>query len=181
MTRVALPDQVRSQTRTGLPLDASALRDVFARLPGGVSVVTTLDDGTPCGMTVSAVCSVSVDPPLVLVCVANESSTLRCLLGHERFAINVLRDRHADLAGDFARPASDKTGRFRRLPYSLVDDVPVLLDALAWLTCQVQATYPGGDHTIVVGRVHAVAHAAGEPLVWHGRRYWTLSSHLRDS
>ena len=178
MTRVALPDRVGKGGHgppDGVTLDASSLRDVFAHLPGGVSVVTTLDDNGPCGMTVSAVCSVSVDPPLVLVCVSNESNTLRCLLRHGKFAVNVLRDRHAGLAGEFARPAGDKAGRFRRIPYGLVDDVPVLHDALAWLTCCVQAAYPGGDHTIVVGRVCATEHAAGEPLVWHDRRYWTLS------
>jgi 3-hydroxy-9,10-secoandrosta-1,3,5(10)-triene-9,17-dione monooxygenase reductase component len=149
-------------------------RDTFARLPAGVSLVTTCGEGGPYGMTASAVCCLSLEPPLVLVCLANRSTTLRRVHRHRRFAVNVLRDRHTHIADEFARPATDKPRRFASMAHRIVNDVPVLDDALAWLTCRIEATYPGGDHTIVVGRICARGPGVGEPLVWHDRRYRTL-------
>jgi flavin reductase (DIM6/NTAB) family NADH-FMN oxidoreductase RutF len=92
------------------------------------------------------VSSVSLDPPLVLVCLAHTSHTLAALRGHGGFAINVLAGEHADLAVQFARPAT-----------AAADDGPVVPGALAVLECDLHDILPGGDHAIVLGRVVATA------------------------
>jgi 3-hydroxy-9,10-secoandrosta-1,3,5(10)-triene-9,17-dione monooxygenase reductase component len=170
-----------STTTSVTGCDGTALRSVFAHVPAGVSLLTTMSDAGPFAMTASSVCCLSLEPPLVLACLDNRSSTLRWLGQCRRFGVSLLRDRHADLADTFAQPAADKSSLMRRHPHRIVDGVPVLDDALAWLTCRIRHLYPGGDHTIVIGQVHALGHGAGEPLVHHGRRYRSLAPALTDS
>ncbi|MBQ0826563.1 flavin reductase family protein [Streptomyces tagetis] len=146
-------------------------RDAFARLPAGVSVLTTFTPEGPCGMTASAVCSLSLDPPLALVAVARTSQTLAGILAGGSFGINVLHADQAALAERFARPASRPADRFAGVAHDRIARVPVLRHALAWLACDLQAAYPGGDHTILTGLVRATGHTIGTPLVWHERRF----------
>jgi flavin reductase (DIM6/NTAB) family NADH-FMN oxidoreductase RutF len=156
-------------------LDPAALfRSVFAQLPCGVSVVTTLTPHGPRGLTASSVCSVSLDPLLLLVCINNRSQTLSALLESDRFAVNILRREQTDLSARFA--AAHCADRFQGLGHEVVDEAPVLSDALAWLTCRVEQALPGGDHTVVIGRVTSLrGSAGGEPLVWHAGRYRALA------
>lgn len=149
------------------------LKQAFAAVPTGVSVITTAGPGGPHGMTASALCSVSIDPLLVLVCIDNRSQTLGALLGNRTFAINVLRAGHASVSADFASRRSPEE-KFSRVAYRLEKGSPVLDDALAWLTCDVHDTVPGGDHTIVLGAVTGIDVGTGEPLVRHGGRYRRL-------
>ncbi len=158
---------------TGTEAGPDRLRQAFAAVPTGVSVITTAGDGGPRGMTASAVCCVSLDPLLVLVCIANRSQTLEHILENGTFAVNVLRDSQSAVSSTFAGRAA-ATEKFASVSYRLVDGSPVLDDALAWVTCDVHATAPGGDHTIVVGRVSSVDARCGEPLVRHGGRYRRL-------
>jgi flavin reductase (DIM6/NTAB) family NADH-FMN oxidoreductase RutF len=162
-------DATRVDTDDGTRL----YRSVLAELPKGVTIVATQGDDGPAGATASAVSSLSLDPPLVLVSLARHSRTLHHLLRHGRFSINVLRDRHRQLAESFAgrQPHQD---RFATVPYHIDHDTPVLDDALAWVTCGVHATYPGGDHVIVVGAVTWMHRGRGEPLVWHRGTYRAL-------
>ena len=157
------------------------VRDVFARIPAAVNLVTTMTAAGPSGMTASSVCCLSLNPPLVLVCVDNRSRTLRGLRQCRRFGVNLLQDRHAELADDFARPNVDKASRLRQTPHHLVGEVVVLDDALAWLVCRLCDTYPGGDHTIVVGEVETLGHRTGQPLVRHDRRYRPLAPILANA
>ncbi|GAA1266406.1 hypothetical protein GCM10009609_31960 [Pseudonocardia aurantiaca] len=122
-------------------------------------------------MTASAVCSLSLDPLLLLVCIDNRSGTLATLLDCGRFAVNILRDRHGEVAEAFTGPGP----RFAGLAHSYADGLPVLDDALAWLSCRVHAAHPEGDHTIVVGAVTATGRSHGEPLVWHAGSYRSLA------
>jgi flavin reductase (DIM6/NTAB) family NADH-FMN oxidoreductase RutF len=123
------------------------LRGAMSRFATGVTVVSSYaQDGAPVGTTASAVTSVSLEPPLVLVCLAHESHTLAALREHGGFAINVLAGEHAALAAEFARPAVAAAG-----------DGPVVPDALAVLECDLHDILPGGDHAIVLGRVVATA------------------------
>lgn len=155
---------------------AQAFRDVLAHLPAGVSVITTDGHHGPAGMTASAVCSLSMDPPLVLVCVANRSRTLARLLDHGTFAVNVLRQDQADTARAFADPDTGQHNRFAGVSHRVAADGALILDdALAWLSCAVQETYPGGDHTIVTGRVQDLAHTHSRPLIWYSRRFHSLA------
>ncbi|MCX5582925.1 flavin reductase family protein [Streptomyces erythrochromogenes] len=176
---VALHTPTRDTPATQ-PVTSQAFRDVFAQLPAGVTVVTTSGPGAvePSGMTASAVCSLSLDPLLVLLCLNNHSNTLARLKATGSFAINILRNDQAHWAEQFADSRISQAARFARTPHHHTDGVPVLTEALAWLTCKVAQTHPGGDHTIVTGHVRTLGsgHGAGaEPLVWHSRTFRTLA------
>ena len=159
----------------GTTIGARELRDALGHLPTGVTVVTSLDrDGGPVGTTVSAVCSLSAKPALVLVCLALNSETLRAIHSHGGFAVNVLADDQDIVSTNFARSGDDAT-------WDGVGHVPLgtglakLQGALAVLDCAVHAIYEGGDHEIVIGRV-GETHVGGDearPLVhWRGRYAW---------
>jgi flavin reductase (DIM6/NTAB) family NADH-FMN oxidoreductase RutF len=136
-------------------------------------VLTTTTVRGPTGVTVSAVCSLSLRPLLALACVKTASSTLDAILEHGSFAINVLGAEALDISAAFAHPGTPGE-RFAGVGHRLERGVPVLSAALAWLTCDVHTTYPGGDHTIVVGAVTDLSRVAGDPLVWHDGRYRVL-------
>ncbi len=168
------PDHVDGKDHLD-PNDGLALREAFSRVPAAVTVVTSFGPDGPCGMTASAVCPLSVDPPLLLVCVANGSGTLRHLRGHGRFAVNTLRVEDSGLAKRFAGPPGP---RFAGVAHRVVDAAPILAAALGYFTCSVAQTHPGGDHTIIVGRIRSVALGSGWPLLWHARDYRRLAPTL---
>jgi flavin reductase (DIM6/NTAB) family NADH-FMN oxidoreductase RutF len=142
----------------------------------GVAVVTALDeDGLPVGTTVNAVTSVSLEPPLVLVCLDLASATLRALRDHGAFAINVLAAEQMHLAHGFARRGALKpwnAARHRPGPTG----TPRLEGVVASLECRVEHRLLAGDHEMVVGRVVA-AEAGSEderPLVFYRGAYSSL-------
>ncbi|QFZ24278.1 flavin reductase [Saccharothrix syringae] len=148
----------------------------MARFPTGVAVVTARDEaGEPHGMTVSSFCSVSLEPPLVLVCLARTARSFPVFARRPRFAVSVLRDHHAALAVRFARRGADKFtgGGLRVTPSGAV----VVEDALAVLECAADGTHDGGDHLILVGRVERLALAAqpGPPAVYFDRAFGTVA------
>ncbi len=145
------------------------LRAAVGHFATGVAVVSSVaPDGRPLGSTANAVSSVSLDPPLVLVCLRNESETLAALLGHGHFAVNVLRDDQLEHAQGFARSSSPETWarvEHRRSRH----DLPLLDGALATLQCRLYDLADGGDHKIVIGRVLEVDHPTThvDPLVFY--------------
>jgi 3-hydroxy-9,10-secoandrosta-1,3,5(10)-triene-9,17-dione monooxygenase reductase component len=138
-------------------------RPALACLPTGVTILTTASTDGPIGMTTSAVTSLSLDPPLILACLANQSSTLAHIRAHGAFAVNILAAEHDALADRFAtgRPSD----RFTRITHRTITGLPILHGALAWITCTVTTTHPGGDHTILIGEVTATDHRGGAALV----------------
>ncbi|GAA3245957.1 flavin reductase family protein [Streptomyces labedae] len=156
---------------------AQAFKDLFAQVPTGVTVITTSDtDGTAlAGMTASAVCSLSLDPPLLLVCAANHSRTLAAIRSRGAFAVNILAQEQVQLAQRFADPGLTQADRFAGTSHQRADGLPVLDEALAWLTCRVEHAYPGGDHTILTAAVHSLQHHGGQPLIWHQRTFRSLA------
>jgi flavin reductase (DIM6/NTAB) family NADH-FMN oxidoreductase RutF len=152
-----------------------AFKNVFARLVQGVAVVTTLGPHGPCGMTASSVTSLSLEPPLALVCFANASRTLAAVADSERFAVNVLKYDQREPSSAFARPraAGDE---FALFPFDTRHGVPVLRDTLAWAVCGLQGLVRAGDHTIAIGMVEDAGHDDGEPLLWHQGAYRRLSA-----
>ena len=160
---------------SGHEAPSRALRDTFARLPSGVCVITTDGDLGPHGMTASAVCSLSLDPPLLLVCINEQSATLRAIRAHGDFAVNVLASDQDRTSSVFAGRA-DQAARFAGTAHSQRHGVPVLDGSAAWLVCEVHDLLRGGDHTIVVGRVRAQDRTQREPLVWHGGAYRRLDA-----
>jgi flavin reductase (DIM6/NTAB) family NADH-FMN oxidoreductase RutF len=167
-------------------LDSSVSADEFRHAMGhfatGVTVVTTVGAaGEPVGTTASAVTSLSLDPPLLLVCFDLDSLTLRAIRARDAFVVNVLADRHQHLSVNFARSGESAAWegvQHRPGPTGM----PRIDDSLAVLDCTVEHYLPGGDHEIVVGRVrHATvaADAAGgadgaAPLVFYRGTYTSL-------
>lgn len=152
-------------------MDAQRFRQVVGSYPTGVTVVTGRDaDGAPFGLTVNSFTSVSLDPPLVLVCIDRLASSHDPLVRGRSFVVNVLAREQTALAARFAtEPSAD---RFRDLRWEegpLGD--PVLPGAVAWLACTVGAVHPAGDHSILVGRVEGLDASDREALVFHRGAY----------
>jgi len=166
-------------------ISASRFRQAMGHFASGVAVVTSIgDDGEPVGTTTSAVTSLSLDPPLVLVCFDRASLTLRAIRAHGAFVVNVLAAPQQHLSANFARRglAAVWDGvRHRPGPTGS----PRLDGVLAVLECTVENRLPGGDHEIVVGRVHDVEigdDGAAPLLYWRGS-YLSLrpADRARDS
>jgi len=146
-------------------IDPRAFRDAVGAFATGVTVVTAAGPGGPAGLTTNAFSSLSLDPPLVLVCFDNASRTLPVVREAGRFAVIVLRAGQEDVAAVFAskRVAADK---FAEVTHAEAHGLPVLDGALAWLACDLRDAVAGGDHTIGVGAVTAVHVEDGDPLIF---------------
>lgn len=158
-------------------VDRSAFRDAMARFPSGVAIVTTHDeDGTPYGFTASSFCSVSLDPPLVLVCLATSSRSYPVFARNQRFALSILRTSHVEIAQRFAsKMVSDRFGP-GGFVYTHRGSI-VLEEALAVVECSVHSRYLAGDHVIMVGAVDQVFFAEqGKPVVYFDRGFRALCS-----
>lgn len=158
-----------------MPIDATELRRVMGHFATGVTVVTSVLDGRPCGMTANSVTSVSLDPPLVLFCADLGSETRRGVQQSGGFAINILDERHERISRSFATrgPKSFDGIGFR----TEVTGSPLLDDALAWMDCRVYAEYEGGDHSLVLGLIErADALSEGSPLIFYRGGYHTLGA-----
>ena len=148
----------------GVGVDQTAFREAIAHFATGVTVITTTHGGKPAGMTASAVASLSLDPPMLLVCVNNRVPTHRALERSRRFGVNVLGEGDEDLALRFARPAADK---FSGLGGGLQHDVPLLGCAIARFVCDVRERLPGGDHSIFIGEIRHCEHVRSRrPLLY---------------
>jgi len=148
-----------------MPIDKQEFRRVLGHFAAGVTVVTTLgDDGAPYGLTATAFTSVSLDPPLVLVCVDKKSESHPHFHTSKVFAVNFLTVDQEHLSRRFAVSGGDKFGdlTLRRG----VTGAPVLPGVLGHLECKTTEIIEGGDHTIFVGRVESADAAEGEPLLY---------------
>ena len=145
-------------------------RHVLSHFASGVTVVTTTDSDTrPAGLTASAFTSVSLDPPLILVCVDHKSQTYPALLERGRFAVNILTADQSDLSKRFASTRLDKFTDVRF--HASESGLPLLDDALAFLECSTVNTHVEGDHTIFVGLVERAGTGSGDPLLYFRGRY----------
>jgi flavin reductase ActVB len=150
-------------------------RNVLGRFASGVTVITAVDgDGAPQGMTVSAFSSVSLEPPLVLVCIADDATMAPVMAQASAFGVHILGSTHEALSRRFASQAAD---RFTDVAHTVgALGAPQLTEALAWLQCRIVARHPAGDHMIVVGQVEAAGTEDGSPLLYFRGRYATLST-----
>lgn len=129
-------------------------RRVAGHFPSGVVVVTSADEnsGEMHGVTISAFSSLSLDPPLILVCLTRASQSHDFLTSREHFAVNILARRQTPVAERFAGRAPLVSGAFDGVPYSQgIRGVPLIRGAVGWFECRRVDTHPGGDHSIVVG------------------------------
>ena len=149
----------------------------MGRLPTGVTVVTATGPDGPAGATANAVCSLSIEPKLMLACLDRGSRTLLAVQAANQFGISVLHAGQEEVARAFATkaPVADKwTG----VSWSERDGIPAIDDALGWVACELRDVIAGGDHVIVTGEVTALAMGSGDPLVFHGGEYRPLGATL---
>ena len=122
-------------------------------------------------MTANAVCSLSLDPLLALVCFANGARTLKVVRQTRRFGVNVLASGQEDLARLFASKAPEAE-KFAGVQHAVHDGIPVIEGTLAWVGCTLERLVPGGDHTIGIGAVTAAERATeAPPLIWYRGEY----------
>ena len=147
-----------------MAVDKLQFRDVVGRFAAGVTVVTTVDgQARPYGLTVTAFCSVSLEPPLVLVCVDKGAETYPHFAASGRFAVNFLAADQRDLSQRFATSGGDKFAGVAWRPGRL--GLPLLAGTVGVVECRIVHAYAGGDHTIYVGEVERAEGADRPPLL----------------
>src|SRR6478609_3337841 len=153
-------------------VDAADFRHVIGHFTSGVAVITTHHDGHAHGMTASAVCSLSLEPPMLLVCASLRAPTQAAILAAGAFAVNILGEGQDRIATRFAGPHPDKfegidvqTGRL---------GLPLLAGALGRIECEVAGSVVGGTHRVFLGAVRAAEVEAGTPLAYFRGRFGRL-------
>jgi flavin reductase (DIM6/NTAB) family NADH-FMN oxidoreductase RutF len=156
-----------------MTIDQHAFRAVLGRFSSGVTVVTLVDaEGIDCGMTVSAFCSVSLDPPLVLICVDHAASIHASMSEAEDFTVNILSEGQEALARRFADPESD---RFDGIGFTRGGNGTAILgDVLGYVQCKVATRYSTGDHDVIIGEVEEASASEGRPLLYYRGGYAQL-------
>jgi len=157
-------------------IDPATFRSVLGRFPSGVTVVTARDDQHhDHGMTVSAFCSLSLEPPLVLICIEKSASLHNVLAAGNtasRFAVNILEAGQEEIARRFSEEYPD---RFEGVGFTRgTTGAPIIEDCLAVVECELESRHPAGDHTIVIGAVIASATREGSPLLYYRGGYAAL-------
>jgi flavin reductase (DIM6/NTAB) family NADH-FMN oxidoreductase RutF len=146
-------------------------RAAMGRFPSGVTIVTAFDGDAPVGTTVNAFCSVSLDPPLLLICLDHSNPALRPIEATGRFGVNFLTHAHSELARLFGRdPDAD---RFSSVPFQAApDEAPHIIGANVFIACHLEQAHGAGDHRILVGRGARIDHCGAEPpLLYHKGRF----------
>ena len=152
--------------------------DQFRQIAGqwltGVAVVTSMEStGEPCGMTMSSVTSLSLDPPMFLICMDQRARSLAAIQHSGSVCINYLGESQRDIAVSFSRPGED---RFGAVTFSLGETgAPIIDGVIAYVECRLRAVHPGGDHCIVIGDAVGGAFQGGRPLAYFSGRYRTLA------
>ncbi len=168
---------VEMATLNDAPIDPIALRRAFGTFVTGVTVITTRDvDGSPRGMTANSFTSVSLDPALLLVCVAKSASSYRAFTDAGCFAVNILHERQVDVSNVFASKSPDK---FQSVNHDRAHTgAPVLTDSLTWFDCTTVNTIDAGDHVILIGQVMAFGTSPSAPLGFCRGRYASVKDPL---
>ena len=157
--------------------DAQTFRQAWGKFATGVSVVTTLrSDGEVHGMTANGINSVSLDPPLALVCAGHATTSYPLIKESRRFAINILSEGQREVAEYYARPTDQKTGDVD-VSFTLTERGSALVDgSLSQMDCKVVSEHVAGDHTIFIGEVEAINVSNGKPLLFFEGRFGQLAS-----
>jgi flavin reductase (DIM6/NTAB) family NADH-FMN oxidoreductase RutF len=166
-----------------MTLSALEFRKAMGCFATGVTIITVDLDGEVHGMTANAVASVSLDPLLVLVCVAQSASTHGHLRARKRFGINILAEGQRRISEYYARPVrphdraeAEAGARFDRT----VHNTPILHGALAYLECSLRSAQDAGDHTIFIAQVEDVVVRQGSPLLFSRGKYHLIGEQLPD-
>jgi len=162
-----------------MSVDTAGFRRALGQFATGVTVVTTRDAaGHPLGLTVSAFCSLSLHPPLVLVCIDHRSEANAGMRESGLFAVSVLAEGQEDVSRRFAAPGRSKTEGFPFAPGK--QGLPLVPGALAHVECRVRSFHDEGDHAVWVGEVRSLAAHPGRPLVYHAGSYRSLDTGSRS-
>jgi flavin reductase (NADH) len=158
------------QTTTVTPEE---FREIFGTLPTTVAVVTTRDDaGLPTGTTTNTVTAVSLDPPMLLVCLDLTSATLAAIRSHGYFAVNFLAETGTDISQRLAQKAADKFARLQHASVEGLAGAPVFTDdVVAHAECTVHEEIVAGDHAIVIGLIAGGSAHERAPLMYHRGTY----------
>jgi flavin reductase (DIM6/NTAB) family NADH-FMN oxidoreductase RutF len=152
-----------------MPIDDAAFKSAMSHFASGVTVVTTEHDGKPFGMTVASFASLSLRPPLVLVCIEKSVKTHEMIAAAGKFGVSILAAEQAEISNRFASKRDDK---FEGMNIQKGNNgVPLIAGALTTLECSVQQQLPGGDHSIFVGEVTDCHTTEGAPLVYFRSGY----------
>jgi 3-hydroxy-9,10-secoandrosta-1,3,5(10)-triene-9,17-dione monooxygenase reductase component len=174
MTSKQPPNKAEIELAEYEAVDPTGYRRALSCFATGVAVVTALDgNGAKAGITINSFSSVSLDPPLILWSVAEDSTSYDIFTRAGYFAVHVLSRQQQELSGRFAQRAGDK---FAGLDCREgISGVPILGEYAALFECSTEHVYPGGDHKIIVGRVHRFEARDAEPLVLHRSRFLTTA------
>lgn len=158
-----------------MPVSPNEFRAALGNFASGVTVVTTRDAaGKLHGITVSAFCSVSLEPPMVLICIEKATASHYAFQESEVFVVNILSEDQADVSEQFAAPFFDK---FDGVGFEMgLLGTPVLTDALVNLECRLRHSLSGGDHSIFVGEVESVRISGDKPLLYFRGNYHRLET-----
>lgn len=145
-------------------------RAALSKFASGVTVVTLKDkNGNPHGITVSAFSSVSLEPPLILVCIDNDAGSHSAFRESQRFVVNILSEKQSEHSNQFASKIPDKFINVHH--HKGLEDIPVLKDALVNLECRLVKDFVAGDHTIFIGEIERTHINDGKPLVYYQGDY----------
>jgi flavin reductase (DIM6/NTAB) family NADH-FMN oxidoreductase RutF len=148
--------------------DSHLFRQALGRFATGVTVITTMDEGSVHGMTANAFCSVSLEPPLVLISVGKHNHMHRFLAQSRHYAVSILSKDQEELARHFAGQSQDGL----LVPFVWHEGYPFIKGAIAYVTCRVIDMHPAGDHTLYIGRVEHLSSAEEHaPLLYYGGKY----------
>src|SRR5437764_13446474 len=157
-----------------MPVDDAQFKLAMSHFASGVTIVTTEHEGKRNGMTVASFASLSLHPPLVLVCVEKNIKTHEAIAGAGKFGVSILSQEQADISANFATRRDDK---FEGVAVTRGElGVPLIANSLTTLECEVRETLPGGDHTIFVGEVVDAQTRDGVPLLYFRSGYREMRS-----
>jgi len=156
-----------------MPIDDARFKEAMSRFASGVTVVTTEHEGSLYGMTVASFASLSLHPPLVIVCIEKSVKTHDAIRAAGQFGVSILASTQADVSGKFASKAEDK---FSGIAIRRGENgIPLVEGAICTLECRVHEQFPGGDHSIFVGEVLDSQTSDGAPLVYYRSAYREIS------
>ena len=159
---------------TDLPaIDPTELRRCLGSFVTGVTVITVLDDnGAPIGMTANSFNSVSLDPPLIVWSLRTNAQTFDTYSKARRFVVNILAEDQIDISNQFARSGADRFAGVGTTPG--IDGIPLIDGCAAYFECLTEATYPGGDHLLFLGRVERIVGSTRKPLAFGAGKYMVV-------
>ncbi len=154
-------------------MDSREIRDIMAHFATGVTVVTTRDGaGSPFGLTVNAFTSLSLNPPLVVVCIDKAAQCYSCFEESKVFAVNVLSEDQEELSSRFATKGIEKFGEIKW--HRGENNVPLLDGSIGTIECKIVNSYEGGDHTIYLGEIVSANATEDRPLLFFKGKYHRL-------